>query len=40
MTDTKSHKILEKFKLLKKDYYLIVGRLIPDNNPSLLLKVF
>ena len=40
MTDTKSYKILEKFNLLKKEYYLIVGRLIPDNNSKLIIEGF
>ena len=33
-------KILEKFSLNKKDYYLIVGRLIPDNNSKLIVEGF
>jgi len=33
-------KILEKFSLNKKDYYLIVGRLIPDNNSKLIIEGF
>ena len=37
--DRKS-KILEKFYLKKKDYYLIVGRLIPDNNSKLIIESF
>ena len=36
----KNSKILEKFKLHKKDYYLIVGRLIPDNNSKLIIEGF
>ena len=40
MTGTKSFKILEKFNLLKKEYYLIVGRLIPDNNSKLIIEGF
>ena len=32
--------ILEKFKLQKKQYYLIVGRLIPDNNSKLIIDCF
>jgi glycosyltransferase involved in cell wall biosynthesis len=33
-------KILEKLNLKKKDYYLIVGRLIPDNNSKLIIEGF
>ena len=33
-------KILEKFKLQQKQYYLIVGRLIPDNNSKLIIDGF
>ena len=33
-------KILEKLRLKKKDYYLIVGRLIPDNNSKLIIEAF
>ena len=40
MTSTKSYKILEKFNLHKKEYYLIVGRLIPDNNSKLIIEGF
>ena len=40
MTYTKSCKILEKLKLQKKQYYLIVGRLIPDNNSMLIIEGF
>jgi glycosyltransferase involved in cell wall biosynthesis len=36
----KNSKILEKFKLQKKEYYLIVGRLIPDNNSKLIIDSF
>ncbi len=36
----KSSKILENFKLEKKQYYLIVGRLIPDNNSKLIIEDF
>ena len=31
---------LKKFNLKKNDYYLIVGRLIPDNNSKLILEGF
>ena len=40
MIANKNSKILEKFSLHKKDYYLIVGRLIPDNNSEIILKAF
>ena len=40
MTGSKNYKILEKFNLLKKEYYLIVGRLIPDNNSKLIIEGF
>ena len=40
MTSIKSYKILEKFNLNKKEYYLIVGRLIPDNNSKLIIEGF
>ena len=39
IVDDKS-KILEKFNLQKKQYYLIVGRLIPDNNSKLIVESF
>jgi len=40
MKAEKNSKILEKFSLLKKQYYLIVGRLIPDNNSEIIIKGF
>ena len=40
MTFHKNSKILEKLKLNNKDYYLIVGRLIPDNNSKLIIQGF
>ncbi len=40
MITNKNSKILEKFGLNKKDYYLIVGRLIPDNNSKLIIEGF
>ena len=40
MIANKNSKILEKFSLHKKDYYLIVGRLIPDNNSKIILEAF
>ena len=36
----KKSKVLEKFSLQKKQYYLIVGRLIPDNNSKVIIKDF
>jgi len=36
----KKSKILEKFSFQKKQYYLIVGRLIPDNNSKLIIEGF
>ena len=36
----KKSKILEKFNLQKKQYYLIVGRLVPDNNSKLIIEGF
>ena len=38
MFKTSSKDILKKFDLNKGEYYLIVGRLIPDNNSDLILK--
>ena len=40
MKSNKNSKILEKLKLYKKDYYLIVGRLVPDNNSKLIIEGF
>ena len=40
MKSNKKSKILEEFNLKKKDYYLIVGRLIPDNNSKLIIEGF
>ena len=40
MTKTKNTTILDKFNLKKNEYYLIVGRLIPDNNSKLIIKSF
>ena len=36
----KNSKILEKLSLQKKEYYLIVGRLIPDNNSKQIIEGF
>ncbi len=33
-------KLIEKFNLKKRGFYLIVGRLIPDNNSDLIIKEF
>ena len=33
-------RILEKFQLKKKLFYLIIGRLVPDNNADFILKGF
>ncbi len=40
MTNTEQKTILNKYKLEEKSYYLIVGRLIPDNNSTLICKGF
>ncbi|RNL56920.1 DUF1972 domain-containing protein [Pedobacter jejuensis] len=32
--------LIERLKLIPNDYYLIVGRLIPDNNADLIIKGF
>ena len=40
MIVNKNSKILEKLSIHKKDYYLIVGRLIPDNNSKLIIEGF
>ena len=40
MNHNNNSKILEKFNLEKNKYYLIVGRLIPDNNSKLILEGF
>ena len=40
-TMTKSNeKLIKKFGLSSGNYYLIVGRLIPDNNSKLIIKGF
>lgn len=36
----RSTTLLEKFDLKSEEYYLIVGRLIPDNNANLLIEEF
>tara|TARA_B100000989_G_C19493016_1_gene450699 strand:- start:252 stop:1358 length:1107 start_codon:yes stop_codon:yes gene_type:complete len=40
MTNIKNRNILDKYNLSEKSYYLIVGRLIPDNNSKLILEGF
>ena len=40
MKHNKKSKILRKFGLQNKQYYLIVGRLIPDNNSKLIIEGF
>jgi glycosyltransferase involved in cell wall biosynthesis len=36
---TKS-KLIERFGLTPRDYYLVVGRLVPDNNADLIVRAF
>lgn len=38
--DSKDYSLIEKWNLKTNDYYLIVGRLIPDNNALLILEEF
>ena len=40
MLESNNLDILEKFNLKKREYYLIVGRLIPDNNSKLIIESF
>ena len=40
MVNTKSIDVLKKFNLHKNQFYLIVGRLIPDNNSKLIIESF
>ena len=40
MSKEKNLDVLKKFNLKKNDYYLIVGRLIPDNNSKLIVEGF
>ncbi len=40
MVKSKNQIILKKYNLKQNQYYLIVGRLIPDNNSLLILKGF
>ncbi|MBR3660480.1 MAG: DUF1972 domain-containing protein [Bacilli bacterium] len=36
----KTQKYMEKFDIRKKDYYLFVGRFVPENNIELIIKEF
>ncbi len=38
--ESKQPELIKKWSLKKNDYYLIVGRLIPDNNSGLIVKEF
>ena len=40
MINTNSIETLEKYNLKKDEFYLIVGRLIPDNNSKLIIESF
>ena len=40
MQRTSNFNVLKKFNLKKNEYYLIVGRLIPDNNSKLIIESF
>ena len=40
MEKTASSKFLTNYNLKKKEFYLIVGRLIPDNNSKLIIEGF
>ena len=40
MINTNNKQILNSYKLKQKDYYLIVGRMIPDNNFKLIIDGF
>ena len=40
MLKTNNSNVLKKFNLKKSEYYLIVGRLIPDNNSKLIIEGF
>ena len=40
MSDTNKTYILKKYNLKTNEYYLIVGRLIPDNNSKLIIENF
>ena len=38
--ESKNPELIQKWNLSKKDYYLIVGRLVPDNNADMIVKEF
>ncbi len=40
MIKTNKKEILQNYKLSEKEYYLIVGRMIPDNNAKLIIDGF
>ena len=40
MVRTNSSKIITQLNLIKKEFYLVVGRLIPDNNSKLIIEGF
>ena len=37
---SKNPELIKKWGLKKNDYYLIVGRLIPDNNSDIIIREF
>jgi glycosyltransferase involved in cell wall biosynthesis len=37
---SKSHNLIKKWNLKQREYFLVVGRLIPDNNADLIIKGF
>ena len=37
---SKKEQLIKKWNLSKDDYYLVVGRLIPDNNADLIIEGF
>ena len=37
---SKSPDLINKWNLTQRDYYLVIGRLIPDNNADLIIKGF
>ncbi len=40
MIDTNNNDVIKKFNLKENEYYLVVGRLIPDNNSQLIIEGF
>ena len=40
MSKSKKTNILKQFNLTKREYYLVVGRLVPDNNSELIINGF